>query len=228
MKLLLGVPIPDAPAMSAIGAAIGLIAALEALPGIDHRSTAIGLTTALVLVGTSVASGLAASARRGRDESESYPQSCSPTGVPFAILLGFVYAALCGFAISAFKSAWILDAELMVTAVLLGSAFAAALGALLGVTRPGRRRLGDFSLITFFVLFAPVPVCCREQLPKALCRVVAWWPSVALTDLLCAAFEERSPDRVLLADRMTLLAATGVLLAAVVYRTARRRVAGGL
>lgn len=219
MKPTLRAPLPDAPALSAIGAAICLIVALEALPGVDHRSTAIGLTTALVLVGTSVSASLASGRRRRRDECGLGPSPYSPGDVFVAILVGFAYAALSGLAVTVLKSAWIVDANLMVATVLLGSAFAAALGALLGVTARGRRDLCDHSLLSFCVLLTPVPLCCGDNLPEVVCRVVAWWPSVALNDLLCAAFLEHEHGSGPLAEAATLLGATAVMLAIVIYRT---------
>ena len=221
MKLTLRAPLPDARAWSAIGAAIALIAALEALPGVDHRSTAIGLTAALVLIGTSVTAGLASDRRRRWDEWTVGRRQCSPGNAFVATLVGFSCAALCGLVVSMFKSAWILDAKSLVAGVLLGSAFAAALGALLGLTAHARHELNHRSLMTFCVLLAPVAMGCGDNLPGPVCRVVRWWPTVALNDLLFAAFAKQSDGSTAVSAAIELLLAISLILA-VAFRFAPR------
>jgi len=207
-----------------MAAAVALVIALEAVPGVDHDATAMGLTAALVLLGASLPSGLMLRERERRHRCRPFPRPLSQAFVVSTGAIGFGVSGLFSAVALALKSPWILTASLAVTAAVLTAAFAAVLGTLLGITAPNRRALGSSSVLAFVVLLVPVALCCGDALPSPLHAALSLLPTVALAHLMRAALAGGVPAARLAGDVALVLASTLLMALFVRQRIERGRI----
>jgi len=212
-------PLTDKPMLSAIGAAMTLLVALELIPGIDHAATAMGLTAALVLIGASVTPGLLLRERARRKSKGFFAKPLSLGFVGTVTIVGFVYCLVPAVIVLSFRSFWIADGAIASAGLILGASFASALGAMLGMTVGHRGALNAWSLLLFCALLVPVSLCGADDLPATARVAFSAVPTVALAEILRASLSGNAAANRLAIDAALLIASTVLLLLVAAQRT---------
>jgi hypothetical protein len=211
-----------------MAAAIALVVAIESTPGIDHDTTSMGLTAAMILMGASLPAGLILRERERRRRCRPFPRPLSEALVAATAAVSFAACSLFGALVLIVKSAWILVMPLAVGVAMLAAAFATALGLLLGVATPHRRALARSSLLVFVVLLAPIPMCCGDNLQEPVAAALSLLPTVAIARVIRVALVGGVAASRVAGDLTVVAAATLLLALAVRHRVARDRQRGFL
>jgi ABC-type transport system involved in multi-copper enzyme maturation permease subunit len=136
------------------------------------------------------------------------------------LIAGAVYCLVAAAIVMVFNFRIVVHWELMVPTVLLASAFAVAVGLLLGLLFENAASMGLWTgLLTIVLVVAPLlQIMGTGKLPVALLTVISWLPSTAIYNLTLLALLGEVPMDTVLQGLLLLVSTTLVLYGLIIWR----------
>ena len=149
----------------------------------------------------------------------------SPAGIGQVVagkaLAGAAYCLAGGAVVVALNYAYIVHWGTVLLAVCCGTAFAVAVGLLLGVTFDLPQQLSSFGALLMGALMVATFVSDMATLPAGVAAILRWVPTVAMAHALRLSFAARVPGALLAADLGAVVGAALVVYLLVAWRVGR-------
>jgi ABC-2 type transport system permease protein len=179
----------------------------------------LGLVVLLTMIGVSLAPNIMLEEKQTKTIDVLLVSPANPSQVVIGkALTGLFFCLLCVFAALIINYALVTHWGIAILATLIGSAFAVALGLLLGTTFETRQQLTLWAWVLIIPLFVPMMLgILADILPGGVISVFQWIPTVALTKVFRVSFAANAPFDVFGPQLALVLAYTIAVLGLVTW-----------